>query len=319
MQAGNKPGTLAAGDYKKSQHHTSPCRIHAVEPGYQPTVEQAVLFYAPEARPIIQKAVEDAIATGNSWDLELPFINARAEPMWVRAQGEVEFENGVAVRLVGAFQDITERKAYTEELAQRNKELDKFAYIASHDLKSSLRGIDQLATWITEDLGDAVDARATEHLRLMRTRIHRMENLLDGLLSYARAGRVEGHPKKVDTKALVTETFDLCHNHAQFKLRLEGKFPEVLTARLPLELVFRNLINNAIKQHDQPTGVIAVTVKPHGKQLEFDVADDGPGIPEDQVERVFGMFQTLRPRDEVEGSGVGLASQKNLSTHLETH
>jgi signal transduction histidine kinase len=166
---------------------------------------------------------------------------------------------------------------------------EKASTIPAHAVSTPWsRATNQLATWITVDLGDAVDARATEHLRLMRTRINRMENLLDGLLSYARAGRVEGHSEKVDTKALVTETFDLCHNHA-------------------------------IKHHDQPAGVIVVTVRPHGKQLEFDVADDGPGIPEDQVERAFGMFQTLRPRDEVEGSGIGLASQKNLSTHLEAH
>lgn len=286
------------------------CRIHDVEPGFQPTLEAGINFYAPEARPVIEKAVQDAIATGKGWDLELPFITAQSRSIWVRAQGEVEFEDGIAVRLVGAFQDITDRKIRADELARRNQELDKFAYIASHDLKSPLRGIDQLASWLRDDLGDTIDATAQEHLRLMRVRINRMENLLDGLLAYARAGRVEGTPEPVDLQALVTDIFDLCHNHAQFQLRLEGDFSVVQVAKSPLALVFRNLINNAIKHHDQTHGVISITIQNRGNHLEIVVADDGPGIPAEHVARAFGMFQTLRPRDEVEGSGIGLAIVK---------
>jgi PAS domain S-box-containing protein len=283
------------------------CRIHEVALGYQPTLDDAMAFYPPEARPVIQKAVDNAIASGDGWDLALPLITAQSRRIWVRSQGEVEYENGVAVRLVGALKDITERKIHADEMARRNEELDKFAYIASHDLKSPLRGIDQLATWISEDLGDSIADSAKEHLRLMRVRIHRMENLLNGLLSYARAGRVEAHPEQVDTKVLVNDIYDLCHNHAPFQLRLVGDFPKVLTLRVPLELVIRNLITNAIKHHDQATGVITITAKADGQKMVFEVADDGPGIPEDQIERAFGMFQTLRPRDEVEGSGIGLA------------
>jgi PAS domain S-box-containing protein len=286
------------------------CRIHDVELGYQPTLEAGIAFYAPEARPVIEKAVQDAIATGQGWDLELPFITAKSRPIWVRALGEAEFENGVPVRLVGAFQDITERKIRTVELARRNQELDKFAYIASHDLKSPLRGIDQLAKWLFDDLGDTINAESQEHLRLMRVRIGRMENLLDGLLAYARAGRVEGMPEAVDLNDLVTEIFDLCHNHEQFDLRLEGDFPVVQVAKSPLAMVFRNLIGNAIKHHDQTHGVITVSIKAQDKHLEIVVADDGPGIPAEHTTRAFDMFQTLRPRDEVEGSGIGLAIVK---------
>lgn len=286
------------------------CRIHEVELGYQPTLEAAIAFYAPEGRPLIDKAVQDAIASGQGWDLELPFITAKSRPIWVRALGEAEFEHGVPVRLVGAFQDITERKIRTIELARRNQELDKFAYIASHDLKSPLRGIDQLAQWLFDDLGDTINAESQEHFRLMRVRIGRMENLLDGLLAYARAGRVEGTPEAVDLKELVTEIFDLCHKHEQFDLRLEGDFPVVQVAKSPLAMVFRNLIGNAIKHHDQAHGVITVSIKALGQHLEIVVADDGPGIPTEHVTRAFDMFQTLRPRDEVEGSGIGLAIVK---------
>ena len=85
------------------------CRIHGVAPGYQPILSEAINFYAPEARPVIQTAVERAMATGKSWDLELPFIQFSGQRIWVRAVGSVEFVNGKATTIVGAFQDITDR------------------------------------------------------------------------------------------------------------------------------------------------------------------------------------------------------------------
>lgn len=84
--------------------------IHEVESDYQPSIENAYQFYAPEARPVIQNALERSLETGESWDLKLPFITAKGRHIWVRAQGELEYEQGRPVRLVGAFQDITDEK-----------------------------------------------------------------------------------------------------------------------------------------------------------------------------------------------------------------
>lgn len=228
-------------------------------------------------------------------------------PIELRA---TEMQHGEERLFVVSMSDITERKLVMAELTRRNQELNNFAYVASHDLKSPLRGIDQLATWLSDDLEGKIDSGAVEHLRLIRVRIKRMENLLDGLLAYARAGTVTGAPEQIDTRALLLEVFDISRNDARFQLKLEGTFPVIETAQAPLELVFRNLIGNAIKHHDQATGVISITARQTGNMVEFDVADDGPGIPAEHTLRAFAMFQTLRPRDEVEGSGIGLAIVK---------
>ncbi len=92
--------------------------IHEVAPDHVPTLAGAIDFYAPEARPVIQRAVKLAMDEGTAWDLELPFITAKGRPIWVRAQGEAEFEDGLPVRLVGAFQDITERKRLEQQVAE---------------------------------------------------------------------------------------------------------------------------------------------------------------------------------------------------------
>lgn len=97
-------------------------RIHGVPADFVPSVDTAIDFYAPEARPLIAEAVETALADGTPWDLELPFIRHTGERIWVRALGEVEYRDGIAVSLFGAFLDITERVERTRELAQARQE-----------------------------------------------------------------------------------------------------------------------------------------------------------------------------------------------------
>lgn len=96
-------------------------RIHEVAADFQPTLEVAVSFYAPAAREQVEQAVQQAMADGTPWDMELPFITAKGRPIWVRAQGEVEWEHGRPVRLVGAFQDISERRKLLERLADNER------------------------------------------------------------------------------------------------------------------------------------------------------------------------------------------------------
>lgn len=199
------------------------------------------------------------------------------------------------------------------ELERSNKELETFAYVASHDLKSPLRGIAQLSTWIEEDLAAQEYDSVTSHTELLRNRIQRMEKLLDDLLIFYRAGKSEGALMDVDVNDMVNEIFEIQNNKPGLRLVLANPLPTFNTLSTPFELVIRNLFSNAIKHHDKEDGVIEVssrTLDDH--YLEFSVCDDGPGIPEKFHSRIFGMFQTLKPRDELEGSGMGLALIKKI-------
>ncbi len=100
-------------------------RIHEVPDDFEPLLETAIKFYAPEARPLIESAVGKAMADGTPWDLELRLVTATGRHIWVRAVGEAEFESGTPVRLVGAFQDITERRALQDRLAVSERFLRK--------------------------------------------------------------------------------------------------------------------------------------------------------------------------------------------------
>lgn len=196
------------------------------------------------------------------------------------------------------------------ELAKSNNELELFAYTASHDLKAPLRGIDQLASWISDDLASSLDPNTQKHLSLMRVRINRMEKLLDDLLSYAQVGHVSKELVDVDSGHLVRNIFELLAPKIPMTLSVSADMPVFKTLIIPLELVFRNLLSNAIKHHDKAQGHISVSAARLEGCYQFDVRDDGPGIAPQHQSRVFELFKTLRPRDDVEGSGMGLAMVK---------
>ena len=230
----------------------------------------------------------------------------------------IETDGGTSV--LAAITDISERvKAleqlieHRDELERSNQELATFAYVASHDLKSPLRGIFQLSTWIEEDLEEQNFTAIPEHMVLLRSRIRRMENLLDDLLAYSRAGRVEGSVGQVAVSELAGGVYEMQSPPPGLVLELGANLPRFSTLVAPFEQVLRNLFSNAIKHHDRKAGVIALNCAGADDRFyTFDVKDDGPGIPPQYHERVFGMFQTLRPRDEVEGSGMGLALVKKV-------
>lgn len=201
-----------------------------------------------------------------------------------------------------------------ETLEARNRELDQFAYVTSHDLKAPLRGIANLAQWVEEDLGTAVTDEARQHLDLLRGRVNRMEGLIDGILQYSRVGRVTNAVERVNVAELVDDVVDLLAPPDGVSVTVEPGLPILSTERLPLRQVFQNLISNAIK-HAGPDVQIAVRCRDRGDCYEFAVADSGPGVPPQYHQRIFGIFQTLASRDKVEGSGLGLALIKKIVEH----
>ena len=212
---------------------------------------------------------------------------------------------------------MTEYVAVSDELRRSNKDLNDFAYVASHDLKAPLRGIMQLSSWIEEDISEIATNDTKEHLALLQSRTARLEKLLDDLLTYSRVGSHLGDMNTTDVKSLVEEIFALLNPPPEFKLRIEGELPVFETLTTPLEVIFRNLIGNAIKHHDKPNGIITISSTENLHSYQFRVSNDGPGIKPEHQEQIFEMFKTLKPRDEVEGSGMGLALIKKILQYQE--
>ncbi|RDV14625.1 HAMP domain-containing protein [Pontibacter diazotrophicus] len=198
------------------------------------------------------------------------------------------------------------------ELDRKNKELDQFAYVVSHDLKAPLRGIEVVSRWVEEDMGTQLPPKVQEYLMMMRIRVHRMENLINGILALARIGRTKQIEEEVDVNILLSEVVDMLTPPPGFRIEVQDNMPILYTIRIQLQQVFSNLINNAIKYHDKSEGLIKVTCQELDDFYEFSVADNGPGIDPDYHERIFVIFQTLQERDAVESTGVGLTIVKKI-------
>jgi len=209
-------------------------------------------------------------------------------------------------------QRTRELERLTRALEASNKELDQFAYAASHDLKAPLRGIRNLAQWIQDDSADRLSPESKEHLRLMHDRVHRMEALVDGMLAYARATKKRSSRERIDVGRLVREVVELLDPPARITIHIDPSLPTVEAERIPFQQVVMNLLSNAIKHGRADAPEIAIGCAEISDEHDFQITDNGPGIPPDARDRIWEIFQTLEARDKVEGSGIGLAVVKKI-------
>jgi signal transduction histidine kinase len=198
-----------------------------------------------------------------------------------------------------------ERRA--EELSRINDEVEKLFHAVSHDMRAPLRAVLNLAQWISEDLAAGNGEGVAAHVSQLSGRVSRLDLMMNDLLTYARAGRVEQAFESLQVSELLAEVRALAALPAAFEFSWAEPMPRIVTQRTLLVQVFLNLVGNAVKHHDKGQGRIHVQVTDLDSFVEFTVTDDGPGIPEKFRERIFGLFTTLKRRDEVEGSGMGLA------------
>jgi signal transduction histidine kinase len=212
---------------------------------------------------------------------------------------------------LAAVSDISVRKRLELELRQANTNLEEFTYVASHDLRSPLRGIADLVEWIAEDLGDAELPAVRHNLGRVKQRIQRMERLMDDLLSYARAGRAASEFTTVELESLVRGILDMQPVRAGLVVTLDLAVEAFQATRTPLETALRNLLANAVKHHDREQGHIHVHATHVDSWCEISITDDGPGVPVAAQQRIFKLFQTATAAERG-GSGIGLALTKRV-------
>lgn len=265
------------------------------------------LFVAGVMRPLV--GFRDRVMQIAADELEAP-ANAKEQRNEL-AEIAVEFD-----RRYSLAQAATESlRLRTAELERSNKDLEAFAYAASHDLRSPLRGIMTTAEWIGEDLRNGVTDETAENLKLLKSRAQRLDNLLKSLLEYSRAISDTGDKasvEDVDVGAMVADIATLISPPSGFAVTFEGASISLRTTPVRLQQVMQNLIDNAIKHHDRDVGQVEVRAEAQGKSIRITVRDDGPGIKPQYHEQVTQIFRTLKRKDEKEASGLGLAMVKKV-------
>lgn len=203
-------------------------------------------------------------------------------------------------------------EAQQKKKASLIKELENFAYVVSHDLKSPLRGISKISEWLVADYSDKLDETGKVQLELLKSRVYRLDKLIDGILSYSKLGRQETVEVEIDVKKVLEEVVSNHLPDSSLNISLPKKLPILRFDRSKLTQVFSNLISNAIKYADKKPVVIKVGYMDMITEHQFTITDNGPGIEPEYYEKIFGIFQTLHTKDEVESTGIGLSIVKKI-------
>ncbi|GAB3817268.1 hypothetical protein GCM10028895_13230 [Pontibacter rugosus] len=195
-----------------------------------------------------------------------------------------------------------------EQLEQLKKEFDEFAYIVSHDLKAPVRAVTNLSTWIEEDLGDDLAPDIKHNMDLLRSRASRLERMIEGLLTFSRSTRLELEVGLTDVSALLQEVKQSISPH--ITLHVPESICNVLTYKAKLREVLTHVLQNAVAFNDKAQPEIVVTLSEQEHMLLFSISDNGIGIPEEALQKVFTLFYTVAPKDSVDTIGTGLAISK---------
>ncbi len=290
--------------------------------------EYAQRFLPPEESHWVAEEIEEALKTDNPnffRQIGHTIIRTDGERRFIIVRfGVIKDNKGHTIKTYGANQDITElkkaeeeRKKFIEELKRSNDELERFAYVTSHDLQEPLRTIASFTQLLERRFKGQLDSDADEFIDYIVDASVRMKKMIQDLLEYSRVATKGGEFKPVNSEDVVNNVLSslraiITENNAEITY---DSLPEVFADENQLTRVFQNLITNAIKfrKEDEPPKIhISVLKDEKENEYVFSVADNGIGIEEQYFDRIFNIFQRLHTRDEYQGTGIGLSVVKRI-------
>lgn len=288
---------------------------------------------AEEVIESLKKAINNP--KKSNWEKEYRYIKANGKYAFVINRGIIiRNEQGTATRIVGALQDITERKEHeeslkvlnkkleiqTKDLINSNQELEQFAYIASHDLQEPLRMVTSFLTQLENKYQNKLDDKGKQYIHFAVDGAYRMRNIILDILEYSKVGKNTSEEKEIiNINTIVNE---VCKINQKIIEETKAKIifnnlPEIHSYKSPLIQIFHNLIGNAIKyQKTNNTPVINISFEKLDKKWLFKIEDNGIGVDKEYLNKIFVIFQRLHSKEEYSGTGMGLAIVKKLIENL---
>ena len=255
---------------------------------------------------------------GSSNSYELQVFTKTGEPRFWLISGAPNYNlKGEITGSIGVHLDITnlkklekQKEELLEELAKSNESLEEYAHVVSHDLKSPLRSINALVSWIKEDNLEKLDELSIQNIVMIEKTLEKMELLISDVLEYSRVGADLHLDQKININHLLKDLLEVIYVPENIHVSVENNLPIVLGDKVKLEQLFQNLLSNAIKFCDKEKGEIKVSCVDVGTHFQFAISDNGMGIEKQYFEKIFKIFHSLNERKD--SSGIGLSIVKKI-------
>lgn len=295
-------------------------RIHELPLSTDINVVDGISFYAPEAQPIIQAAVKKGIEFGTPWDLQLPFITAKNNHIWVRAIGATEFKDNKVIKLKGTFQDITVIKEIEQRANEANQSKSDFLANMSHEIRTPINGIIGMNQLLQQT---SLTTQQTQYSQAIQKSSQALLDLINDILDFSKieAGKLNINVKKVAMDEFMENIYKEIQPVSNAKnLQLDIQVCPLVTIMsdpVRLRQILINLCSNAIKFTEQGTIRISFSVIDE-QYLRFTVSDTGIGIPSNKSEQLFEKFRQLDTSSNrsIGGTGLGLTISQQLTQLL---
>ena len=260
----------------------------------------------------------EQIQKGESYNCELLHYTKTGKEYWVKVQGQALYsKSGKVTRYFALEEDITEKKllenqkeVLLQSLEKSNHELEDYAQIVSHDLKSPLRSINSLIAWIKEENEGKLTEDAMLYFSMIENKLEKMDDLIQGILTYSKIDKTDIAKENVNLNEVVGNIINIIHIPDHIKVAIKEKLPIIKADRFRMQQLFQNLISNAVNYIDKPEGFVEIGMQKQEKHYVFYVKDNGPGIDKKNHEKIFKMFQSLTNHEK--STGIGLSIVKKI-------
>ena len=254
---------------------------------------------------------------GNSNSYELEIRNKQGELKYWLISGAPNYNlNGEFVGTIGIHLDITDIKNLEQQkeklllkLEKSNNELEEYAHIVSHDLKSPLHSIDALLSWIKEDNMGKFDETTLQNIEHIEMTLEKMEQLIFEILNYSSVTADNSEMTEVDTDNLLHELAQILHIPEHIELKIPSNLPIVKADKTKIQQVFQNLISNAVKFSNKSKGLIEIAFQDDSEYYQFSIRDNGIGIEKKYHEKIFKIFNTLNKSKNSTGIGLSIVEK----------
>ncbi len=255
---------------------------------------------------------------GESDSYEVEVLNKKGETQYWLISGAPRYDDsGAVIGSIGINLDITNQKnlelqkeKLVAELEASNSGLQEYAHIVSHDLKSPLRSISALATWLNEDYKDVLDDGGRQNLQLMQEKVTTMDKLIHGILEYSTANSSELDSSQVDLNKVVSDIKEVIYIPEHVKLVVPEKLPTIIADYTKMHQLFQNIIGNAVVHIERKEGLVEVLFKEEEDLWVFTIKDNGVGIPKEYHQKIFDIFQSIGNNER--STGIGLSIVKKI-------